>query len=158
MPAVLGIDVSSRQIDMVYLDETTDEATWASFTLMGATAFDRLRDVAQVMPSRAWYEQRGIYLAAIETPKTRFMPSAAAIFPVYGAVIAQIPRSLELWDIHPTAWRAGIGVPGNASKGVCAAAVHQLHIEAHYWSQDACDAYAVAYTARNTNQKGIEAA
>jgi hypothetical protein len=154
MPSVLGIDVSSHAIDLVKLDETTNAATWRRIQLEGATAFDRLRSLR--MPWRTFYDD--VYLIAIETPKTRFMPSAAAIFPVYGAVIAFIPSDLEVWPIHPTEWRKGIGLPGNASKAECGDRVHQLHRPSHVWAQDALDAYAVAYTARTINQRGIEAA
>lgn len=162
MSHVLGIDVSSHNIDLVLLDEETNLAAWHRVELKGATYFDRLRQVPTRMPRWGWYEDHGIYLIGIETPKTRFMPSAAALFPVYGAVIACLPRHLPVWDIHPTAWRQTLGLPGNASKGQVAVAVHALGDGAppkeHAWAQDALDAYAIARYARDTNQRGLQAA
>jgi hypothetical protein len=38
---VLGIDLSSRAIDLVLLDENCDRAEWSRIDLEGATAFER---------------------------------------------------------------------------------------------------------------------
>jgi hypothetical protein len=52
----LGIDLSSRAIDLVLLDENEQRAQWQRVELEGATAFDRARDVANKMPQPGWYE------------------------------------------------------------------------------------------------------
>lgn len=154
MSSVLGIDVSSYAIDLVTIDETTHATEWVRVELLGATAFHRLRDLHR---RDLGVDLDTVYLAAVETPKTRFMRSAAALFPVYGAVVALLPRWLEVWDVPPTAWRKELGLPGNASKADCAARCMDLGARTH-WPQDALDAYAVAHYARNVNQRGIEAA
>lgn len=160
MSHVLGIDVSSHAIDMVKLDEETNRAEWTRHVLKGKTAFDRLRQVAAAMPPASYYDD--VYLTAIETPKTRFMPSAAALFPVYGAVIAHLPARMLVWDVHPKTWRHALGLAGNATKEQVAVAVRDLWLddlrpgEVRNWSQDALDAYAVALYARDTNRAGVE--
>lgn len=159
MSVVLGIDVSSHAIDMVKLDETTNDATWQRFRLVGRTAFERLRQVAEAMPTATFYDD--VYLVAIETPKTRFLKSAGALFPVYGAVVAAIPGNLELWDVAPTVWRHGLGLPGNATKEQVALAAIDLwdniaqvaYLDGE--TQDTYDAFAVALWARDENAKGI---
>lgn len=164
MSHVLGIDVSSHAIDMVKLDETSNRAEWTRHELKGKTAFDRLRQVPAAMPLASFYDD--VYLTAIETPKTRFMPSAAALFPVYGAVIAHLPARMLVWDVHPKTWRHALGLPGNATKEQVAAAVNAILIDTPgmggfgyiAWEQDAKDAYGVALYARDTNRRGIEAA
>lgn len=177
MSVVLGIDVSSYAIDFVTIDEDTGAAAWTRHGLVGATAFDRCRDVPAAMPPPSFYDD--VYLIAIETPKTRFLKSAGALFPVYGAVTASLPRLAVVWDVHPTAWRQTLGLPGNASKDECAAAVERLRgdlapcptatgcdcvdecdeaLRWKKWPQDAYDAYAVAHYARTLNQRGLEAA
>lgn len=158
MTTVLGIDVSSHAIDLVLLDEETNAGSWHHLKLQGKTSFDRLRKVPLVMPKWSFYEDMGVYLIAIEGPKTRFMPSAAALFPVYGAVISCLPRRLQVWDVHPTAWRQGLGLPGNAKKDACAARAVELGAQPEWAVQDAYDAYSVALYARDTNQRGIQAA
>ena len=159
MSSVLGIDVSSHAIDLVKLDEETTSALWLRVPLDGATSFDRLRQIPLAMPHGSFYDN--VYLAAIERPKTRFMPSAAALFPVFGAVVACLPAALELWDVPPTAWRHGLGLKGNAKKEECALKVIRLlqigddGILTLNWPQDAYDAYAIAFYARELNSRGI---
>jgi Holliday junction resolvasome RuvABC endonuclease subunit len=161
MPSVLGIDISSRAIDFVRLDETTNDATWERLELTGETSFERLRSIGDAGRwDIAWFED--VYLAIIERPKTRFMPSAAALFPVFGAVVALLPAKLELWEVAPTTWRHGLGLKGNAKKAEVAEAVRRLACGAEPehpildWPQDAYDAYAVAYWARAINQRGLD--
>lgn len=161
MPAVLGIDVSSFAIDLVRLDENTQDAHWDRIMLLGDTPFERLQSVQVLMPNTAWYDD--IYLAAIETPKTRFMNSAGALFPVYGAVVARLPQSLVVWDVHPKTWRRSLGLGGNAPKEAVRLAVELLAPDfCDSWMaelpQDAFDAYAVAYHARETNARAVEEA
>lgn len=141
---------------MVKLPEDSNQAVWTHHTLRGSTAFERCRDVTQVMPSSSFYDD--VYLAAIEVPKTRFMPSAAAMFPVFGAVVALLPQSLVLWDLHPKTWRSGIGLKGNASKDEIAERVLQLwerlplaRADAGLETQDTFDAFAIAFYARENN-------
>lgn len=157
MSCVLGIDVSSRAIDFVRLDETTNHAEWTRFDLFGDDAFTRLRQVRHALPRSPFYDD--IYICGIETPKTRFLKSAGALFPVYGAVSACLPLTLMVWDVHPKTWRQGIGLPGNATKTDVRIAVYDLWDGMHdLIPQDAADAYAVAYYVRETNRRAIEAA
>ncbi len=156
---VLGIDVSSHAIDLILLNETGVKATWINLQLEGKTSFDRLRRIPEQMPPAAFYDT--CYLAAIERPKTRFMSSAAALFPVFGAVVAHLPTDLEVWDVPPTTWRHGLALKGNAKKHEVAEAVCKLASNGApdhpiwNWSQDAYDAYAVAYYARELNTRGV---
>jgi len=160
--SVLGIDVSSHAIDMVKLDETSNDAEWTRFELQGADSFTRLRDVRSAMPGVfTFYED--VYIAGIEVPKSRYLKTAAALFPVYGAVVACLPTRLQVWDVHPKTWRQSLGLLGNASKLEVATAVRQIlwdTSERPYddwgrWKQDAYDAYAVAYHVRETNLRAI---
>jgi Holliday junction resolvasome RuvABC endonuclease subunit len=84
------------------------------------------------------------------------MPSAAALFPVFGAVLACLPNELEVWDITPAQWRHGLGLKGNATKDECAIVVDDLRgAGSPDWPQDPIDAYAVAYYTRELNRRGI---
>jgi hypothetical protein len=156
MSSVLGIDISSHHVDFVTLDETTSDAEWTRVRLVGSDAFVRLRDTAWQMPSRGWLEDHGVYLVAVEVPKTRFLKSAAALFPVYGAVVAAFPADVEVWDVHPVKWRDELGLPGNAPKDVCAARCVELGAP-ESWPQDAFDAFAVAFYARAVNARAVAA-
>ena len=159
LSTVLGIDLSSRAVDLVKLDETTNAATWQPLYLEGASAFERLRDVHDYMRAVAFDD---VYLVAIEAPMSRGQPGTLAkLSRVFGAVVACIPRELEVWEVAPAAWRKELGLPGNASKDECAEAVEilgRIYLSTGLrWSQDALDAYAVAYYAREVNARGVAA-
>lgn len=160
MPTVLGIDVSTKAIDLVLLDESTNRCTWDHIPLAGVSAFDRLRDVPRRMPKWGWYEDQGVYLAAIELPMSR--AAGSSIFKlnhVFGAVVACLPRALQtVWAIAPHEWRKELELAGNAPKQVCAARCVELGAYPEWNDQNAYDAFAVAYMARQTNQRGLEAA
>lgn len=156
MTHVLGIDVSSHAIDLIRLDETSTAAEWTRLDLGDekVPAFERCRQVQCVMPQASFYED--VYLIAIERPKTHSFISAAAQFPVFGAVLACLPYAIETWDVSPGDWRKGIGLKGNAKKDECARAVNDLGAPSDTsWPQDAFDAFAVAYYARELNARGI---
>ena len=157
MSCVAGIDVSTKYVDIVKLDETTDQCTWDRIELQGADAFDRLRDLPRRMPQWSWWDD--VYLAAIETPMGRGEGGTQAkLNHVFGAVIACLPRSLTtVWAVAPHEWRRELGVPGNAPKSVCAARCVELGAY-EAWPQDALDAYAIARYARTVNQRGLAAA
>lgn len=160
MSCVLGIDVSTKAIDLVLLDETTDQAAWDHIELRGATAFDRLRDLPLRMPKWGWYEDNGIYLIAIETPMGRGQGGTEAKLNwIFGAVIACLPRALDpVWPVAPHEWRKELGLPGNAPKPICAQRSVELGAHPDWATQDAYDAWAVARYAREVNRRGIEAA
>lgn len=160
MSAVLGIDVSTKAIDLVLLDENSDQATWDHLELRGATAFDRLRDIPLRMPKWGWYEDSNIYLIAIEAPYGRAQAGTLAkLSRVFGAVIACLPRALDpVWEVPPHDWRRELGVPGNAPKQACAERCVELGAYPAWADQNAYDAYAVARYAREVNRRGIEAA
>ncbi len=168
MSTVLGIDLSSRNIDLVWLDEDGPGARWARLPLAGPTSFARCRAVRAAMPPATAYD--GCYLAAIERPRTQSMVSAAALFPVFGAVLSCLPAALEVWDVLPQHWKQGLGLGGNASKEEAAREVYALAEPAVLgWAtngmrgpvqdvpQDALDAWAVAFYARELNARGIGA-
>lgn len=160
MSHVLGIDVSSHAIDMVLLDEDSNQAQWTRHELKGKTAFDRLRDIPLRMPKWGWYEDHGIYLIAIEAPYGRAQAGTLAkLSRVFGAVVACLPRALDpVWEVPPHDWRRELGVPGNAPKTVCAARCIELGAYPEWADQNAFDAFAVARYAREVNRRGIEAA
>lgn len=166
MSAVLGIDLSTFAVDLVKLDETTNQAEWRRVELEGGNALERLMSVQKVMPSWSYYDD--CYLAAIEIPYGRGQSGVLAkLNRVFGAIVASLPLGLHLWEITPQAWRKELGLKGNATKQEAARAVWRLmsvidpltsgNTSEMAWPQDALDAYAVAYYAREQNRRGIEA-
>jgi Holliday junction resolvasome RuvABC endonuclease subunit len=155
MSTVLGIDLSTRAIDLVRLDETTNQGTWDHLHLAGATALERLRQVPVLMPRHSWYDD--VYLVAVEAPLSRGQQGTIAkLSRVFGAIVACLPAGVEVWDVAPVQWRKELGLSGHATKEQAAEAVDALRGPgALAWSQDALDAYAVAYYARELNARAV---
>jgi hypothetical protein len=163
MSRILGIDLSSFNVDLVALDEDTNAAVWTRLRLGTDkdSALDRLRRVAEAMPPASFYDD--IYLAAVESPYgTRLeRGTQAKLNRVFGAVCACLPARVHLWEVMPGDWRKELGLKGNASKEECAEVVRALwrYVPAggrwHGIPQDALDAYAVAYYAREHNHRGV---
>lgn len=151
---VLGIDLSSFALDLVLLDENTDEPEWIHLALEGETAFDRCRQVAAVMPSASWFEDKGVYLAAIEKPTAASFISAAAQFPVFGAVAVLLPRDLVVWSYRPAEWKAAVGIP-LTEKPTGELMATRVGGAVAGWPQDALDACAVAWAAKQTNARAV---
>jgi hypothetical protein len=149
-PCVVGIDLSSRAVDIVRLSENEDTSDWISIPLSGATAWDRTRDIAKQMPAGTWWDD--VYLCAIEKP---FGPSRLAqsvLMRAQGAILGAVPHRVEAWEVTPGEWKRHIGIPLSAkpSWGDFAPSLFD-----ELWSQDARDALGVALYARAVNSAGI---
>jgi hypothetical protein len=149
-PCVVGIDLSSRAVDIVLLSENEDTAEWLSIPLSGATAWDRTRDIARQMPAGTWWDD--VYLCAIEKP---FGPSRLAqsvLMRAQGAILGAVPHRVEAWEVTPGEWKRHIGIPLSAkpSWGDFAPSLFD-----GLWPQDARDALGVALYARAVNSAGI---
>lgn len=156
MSSVLGIDYSTKAIDLVYLDETSDAARWHRIPLETGIA-----GIRKMRHAYAWAaELEDVYLVAVEDPMSVSMTSAKKLGRVCGAVMACIPQSLEVWLMRPDEWRMACGMAGNASKAAVMEFALLMGQEAgtEDWfrlPQDACDAYCMAYAAREINAKAI---
>lgn len=163
MSACVGIDLSSRAIDIVKLDETTNQAEWHRFEMEGATAWERTLRVRDVMPpSRFWDD---VYLAAVETP---FPDQQGVLRRVQGAVMACVPPAVLVWEANASEWKRALGL------GTAKPTTHDLariapsgnmklvgrRVLDVKWdeAQNGRDAYCIALWCRETNRRGIEAA
>lgn len=173
MSTCAGIDLSSRAIDIVKLDEDTNQAEWFRFELEGASAWERTRQVRDRLPGSSWWED--VYLAAIETP---FPDQQGVLRRVQGAVMASIPPAVLVWEANAAEWKRELALKGkpswddlywiapgwvmqfppvfqNAWDGFVMRPLAELNDPEH---QNARDAYCIALWARETNRRGIEAA
>lgn len=151
MSHIIGIDLSTTGIELVGLDENTNLSFWDHIPLRGPDALERLRDVPRKLPRwGSWWDD--VMLVAIEAPWGRNHPGTLAkLSRVFGAILTCIPPTVpQVMEIHPTKWRTGIGLPGNAPKKTCAAKAVELGAYADWKCQDAYDAFCVAWVARDT--------
>jgi hypothetical protein len=161
--SVLGIDLSSRALDLVLVDEHDAGAHWDRLPLPQCdTKVELARAVKDATPWPRWFENHGVYLVAIESPMGQNRQAIAALYTVLGALVARLPYELPTWLLRPSEWKLGIGLPGNlatSKKGSerLKAWALEHHGEAD-WPTDAYVALAVAYVAREMNAKALVAA
>ena len=150
---VAGIDYSSRAVDIVLLDETTDAAEWHRFPLEGQDAFERARNVAAVVPGRAMSFWDDVMAVGIEDPRGY---GSGALYRVQGVVLGCIPSSRLVYPWIPSAWRKTVGLKGNADKLESVRVAWErvpnpAHVLVH-WDDNACDAYCIALATRHALQ------
>lgn len=154
MSYLAGIDFSTRSVDVVTVDEDTGAATWTTYPLSGADAFERTRNVADAIPGRHSVFWDDVVAVAIEEPQGAQKATVAKLKAIQGAVLACLPAQLLVHQLRPSEWRKAVGLPGNASKAdvmrwalqdIVGPTVTVLYppydVE---FSQDACDAYCLA--------------
>ena len=171
MSSYVGVDLSTRFVDLVKLDEESDRAEWVRVPLVGENAIDRARSYRDKVDFLGWSKRSDgtvqfhsewwddVILCALEDPAGR--GDTRKIARVQGVVIATIPSRVHVWTMAPSEWRKACGLPGNCSKHDVArfAAARWQPIDAmRNVTQDALDAWAIAYAARAINQTQEEAA
>lgn len=157
---VVGIDVSTKAIDLVKLPFDGNHAEWTRIELPGDTPATRAGLAPDLIPIGSYWDD--VALVAIERPYGPGRDVAFALHVVVGIVIAKLPRRLRPpWLLRPTEWRKACGLSGKATKErVAEFATWETSLGAKpvFWPQDACDAYCIAYAARAINAKGTVAA
>lgn len=169
--ACVGIDLSTRFIDLVKLDEDSNRAEWVRCELAGQNAWERTLGIQDAMfrmnvhgdVRDSWWDD--VYLVAIETPVN---DQRRVLSRVQGAILASLPARLRqphcCWDVHPSTWKAGLGLKGKPT----VADIDRL-IDGVWWMdashqpkrsetdvlQNGRDAYCIAMFARDTNAKAV---
>ena len=156
---VAGIDYNSTHIDVVYLAQT-DRADWLRIhyaPIPTEDSFTRARRIADVVMHRDWWDAAGVDLIALEDTYSRSFAAAYALGRVQGALLAVLPRVSDrprVIALHSGTWKRACGLGGNAKKTTVRDWVFNT------WpnmpenvTQDALDAYAIAYAARQLDRK-----
>lgn len=180
MSAVVGIDLSTKALDLLKLDETTSRAEWVRCELAGKDAWERTLNVrdclrgylqfGETVANAEWWDD--VYLVAIEAPYGRGQTGTNALLNrVVGAVAASLPAHLRApercWIVRPDEWKHGLGLSAKPTKDDVAAladgttlSLTNIAVAAlHNWEfdQNARDAYCIAMFARDTLAKATAA-
>lgn len=148
-----GIDYDTHAVHFVFIDE--DDAAsiiYQDFWTRGMQAFDRLRGIRDVLPSRSWWSDN-VIAACIEEPFARgklMIQNQPKLKAVQGAIVACLPSDLLLNPIAAPTWRKTVGLKGNCTKDeVREWAIHDgfFRLLGDY-PQDAADAYCLARAAQ----------
>ncbi len=148
MSVIVGIDLSSKAIDIVRLDEDKDEAAWLRVDLGGLNAFERTRNIQVAMPKGSFWDD--VYMCAMERPFVKFGQDVIRL--AQGATLACIPRNVEVWEVAVSQWKKHLSIPIR-EKPAWDRFPMSFHRE--NWPQDALDALGVALYAREVNASGI---
>lgn len=170
---ILGVDLSTKAIDLVYLNPETLDARWNRIPLQklakDANREQRLqssRDMRDLMPTRLHLEHHGVYLLAIEAPTgTHNIRTTQQLHIIFGAVLATLGKHLPLLTFTPDEWRGELNLPKRRPKdagrnwlkhrSVAWAIEHGAQSD---WDDNACEALAVAHAAMNVNARALEEA
>jgi hypothetical protein len=162
MSSVVGIDLSSRALDLVELPEDSNRAVHYRVNLeqdRRSSSWERTLLLPSLMPPGSWWDM--VYLVAIEAPYGAGTGTIAILNRIVGAVAASLPAALQrperCWVVRPDEWKRELGIAGKPTDrdlerlGLAMASPEPT-------TQDARDAACLAYFARETNARAISAA
>ena len=159
--SVAGIDVSTKAIDIVLLDDDSNHGDWKHIPLQRIPkdehpAWTSSRSVRLAFPGRAWWENHGVWLIGMEDPRSDGITPAKALGMVTGAILALLPSNLTVIPMPPHEWKLwsiGGGHPGagNAKKHDVALWAGAQGVGPNPADFNATDAYAIARAARALN-------
>lgn len=158
MSTFAGIDYDSEAVFLVLVDETTGgwrgHATY-DLTIGPGDSFERARRLSTLFPARGSWDDAGVVALGLEDLRSRQRSQIAAASRIEGALLALLPRELELVRLSVNrllvGWKALTVGKTNASKD-----------EIRAWAiangapaglvQDVYDAFAIARATRETLQ------
>jgi len=151
---IAGIDYSTQAIDIVLVDVDDGAARWCHYDLpQVGDAFERTREVAQVLPARRSVFWDTTLAIGIEEPMARG-PRSVQLIPklkaIQGAILSCIPRDKAVAPLDARDWRVKCGLKANASKDDvrhwAVAHIRAVPVQQpiRLWAQDAFDAYCIA--------------
>lgn len=152
---IAGIDFSTRAVDVVLLDDDTDQAAWHRFEL-GTTKtplLTRVRAVRKALPSRSWWEEQGVTNVGIEQLHSHSRGTLRALSQVQGAIYACLPAAVAVIEMADHEWKRLFTGDAKADKGdVAQVALARMAdrdgIVRLSWPQDALDAFGIACACR----------
>jgi hypothetical protein len=153
---VAGIDYSTLAVDVVLLDEDTDDATHHRYRLDDGPgdALARVRRVRDRMPARSSWADAGVLAVALELPFSRGkMAGNDRLMMCAGAILACVHPAVDVDLLRADDWRSACGLPIRAPREVHKR--NALAFAADRWpscpeplSDNAADAFCLAWAMR----------
>jgi hypothetical protein len=160
-----GIDLSSKAIDVVLLDEDTNRAEHYRVRLdtQRGDATERIRRLRDLMPARGAWSDLGITMVALERPIA--IHSSVPLM-VYGALLQVLPSAIPLLELRSDDWRTecGIAIRKPRDAGSDWHKREALRFAREQWldcppiDHDAADAFCIAWAAREIDLRTKAAA
>lgn len=159
MSSIAGIDYDSEAVFLVAIDE--DSGGWLGaraydLTVGPGDSFNRIRRLRDLMPDRTAEAWDGVVALGVEDLRSRQRSQIAAASRVEGALLACLPRDLEIVRLsvnrREVGWKAMTVGKTNASKDEIKAWAH-ANGAPEGLLQDYYDAFAIATATRGTLDK-----
>lgn len=155
--SVAGIDLSTRCLDIVLLDDDRPHAEWHRVELDGKDAWERtlrVREEIRLHARRPWSVWDGVRHVAIEAPYGSGQPGTLAVLNrVVGAVVSALPAELRdparCWVVRPDEWKHGLGLKTKPDD-LWMLENAPIGWELEGWTQDAKDAFCLALWTQRT--------
>lgn len=156
--SVLGIDISSKSIDVVLLRDYAEPMLWtAKIDDKGdpgpEKSFRAARRAASAMRGKTFLSIVSRAAGAfIERPYSQGFRATSSLMRIQGVVVASLIHRFpdELHELPPQSWKQLIGLKANASKDDVMSWAHDQFDPwlPTSWSQDSIDALAIAEAGR----------
>lgn len=160
---IAGVDSSSHAVDIVLLDDDSDEVhSFHHVPLVGKTPFERARGCKQRLPARSWWEEKGVWLLGFEDPFSHDAHVAKALGLICGAFAAQLPPDLTAVPTPPSEWQklfTGWAKQPRFSderKYLIRQAALARGFNGDGRTQDLYDAFGIAVVVRDLNNQAIQ--
>lgn len=146
---IAGIDFNSFQVDIMLLHEDTDDATHHVYPFgKKGDAFDRARNIRLALPSHSWWEDNGVIAIGIEDPRGAARNVDSILYRVQGAILACLPADLMVHPWKPQSWRSELELSTKGKEALYLFAARHWTDGPLVITQDAADAYCLAYATR----------
>lgn len=155
---VAGFDISTRAIDVVELPFDDGDRqpvhTRVPLEMDKTDSTARYLYVCRILRECVWnkVDFDPIGVCFVEAPVG---PGSRRLMPVFGALIAALPRDVAFCPLNPAEWKKEFVGNGKATKDDVANLAKLMGCPAE-WSQDACDAFGIAWAGRSFNMKALD--
>lgn len=160
MSSFAGVDLSSKAIDIVLLDEDGNRARHERrrLDLPSGGALARIRRVRDRMPARAEWRDQGVLEVCIEEPFARGnMRGQVPILMVIGAILQTIPPEIPLAIVRADDWRRVCDLPIRGTRETLKKAA--IDFAGDHWpnhpaplDDNMADGYCIAFACRELSR------
>lgn len=149
---IAGIDVSTKSVDIVLL-ETTGHAEWVSYELDDVSGWAAVDSIRQRIPHGVSLWHRDVELVAFEDPFSVSRGTAKTFGALIGAVWSLVPVTVPVMALTPHKWKeVALGRPVSDKREVSFWVAERWLDPPTVVTQDALDAYAIAWAARSLSR------
>ena len=153
-----GIDLSTRAVDLVALDEDAIDRADHLRVPLPHDWWDGARTMRETLLDHGvtgWLYDRNVRLVGVEKPYStpQQIGTACKLYAILGAVVASLPKDITVFAVTPGQMRIELGLSGRAKK-------HEMHDMVRWWGvgdgwpPDALDGWAAAYACMRINERG----